>query len=351
MSRKGRNGRSKKNSSQVAKTRSSVSPKPPPVQSDAATQAASRATEPPPPAAKSAPQTPTRTPLAFATTQLDASKPGDDAAASPTNSTPLQDDGSVPPVEFDHAFFDSRGHHTDPHHDEVERDPRLVLKMSAAAAQRRAQLAKYVKGAVALASALCLAALVKVAVAHNEEPPAVRPAVAAVMTTPPATATATVQPAAVPVEPAPKPAEAAPTPADTAPTAPEPTPPPAETAAATATPAPSAAPPADTTPQPAAAPEAAAASPSDAPAATPDPKAAAKEKGTARAALERGALAKSIEAGERSVALDPGDGEAWLILGAAYQQKGDMKDARRCYKACMDQGKRGPKNECAEMLR
>jgi Flp pilus assembly protein TadD len=49
------------------------------------------------------------------------------------------------------------------------------------------------------------------------------------------------------------------------------------------------------------------------------------------------------------VALDPTDGEAWLILGAAYQEKGDMKNARRSYKACLEQGKRGPKYECAAM--
>ena len=48
-------------------------------------------------------------------------------------------------------------------------------------------------------------------------------------------------------------------------------------------------------------------------------------------------------------ALDPTDGEAWLILGAAYQEKGDMKNARRSYKACLEQGKRGPKYECAAM--
>jgi Flp pilus assembly protein TadD len=62
-------------------------------------------------------------------------------------------------------------------------------------------------------------------------------------------------------------------------------------------------------------------------------------------------LGAAIEAGERSVQLDPTDGEAWLILGAAYQTKGDAKEARRCYKSCVEQGKRGPRNECAAMLR
>jgi Flp pilus assembly protein TadD len=110
-------------------------------------------------------------------------------------------------------------------------------------------------------------------------------------------------------------------------------PPPAETAAAAVTP------PADTA--------TAAPAPTEAP--ELDPKAAAKEKNSARSLLERGKMGDAIEAGERSVALDPTDGEAWLILGAAYQEKGDMKNARRSYKACLEQGKRGPKYECAAM--
>ncbi|MDP9033497.1 MAG: bacterial transcriptional activator domain-containing protein, partial [Myxococcota bacterium] len=83
----------------------------------------------------------------------------------------------------------------------------------------------------------------------------------------------------------------------------------------------------------------------------PDPKAAAKAKIAATSALERGNAAAAVQAGERSVALDPTDGEAWLILGAAYQLKGDASGAVRSFKACLQQGKRGPKSECAAMLR
>lgn len=82
--------------------------------------------------------------------------------------------------------------------------------------------------------------------------------------------------------------------------------------------------------------------------AEPDPKAAAKEKHDSQLALERGKVGDAIAAGERSVALDPGDAEAWLILGAAYQEKGDPTNARRSFKACLAQGKRGPKWECAQ---
>lgn len=70
-----------------------------------------------------------------------------------------------------------------------------------------------------------------------------------------------------------------------------------------------------------------------------------------RTALEKRKIPEAIEAGERSVALDPTDGEAWLILGAAYQEKGDMVNARRCYGACVKQGKTGPRLECQKMLR
>ncbi len=80
-----------------------------------------------------------------------------------------------------------------------------------------------------------------------------------------------------------------------------------------------------------------------------DPKAAKTEKIAAQRALERGKMADAIEAGERSVALDPTDAEAWLILGAAYQEKGKGAEARRCFTACVKEAKRGPKGECAAM--
>jgi Flp pilus assembly protein TadD len=80
-------------------------------------------------------------------------------------------------------------------------------------------------------------------------------------------------------------------------------------------------------------------------------KAAADEKKDARIALERGEFAKAIAAGERSVALDAKDGEAWLILGAAYQSIGRALDARRSFLACTKEGTRGPLGECRAMLR
>ena len=216
--------------------------------------------------------------------------------------------------------------------DEEERDPRLALKFTPEVARRRADLSRYVKFAVAAASARAWRRSVKVAVAHNStDSGASRPAMAAAAAAPPVKA-------AVP--------DVAP-PAETQgrrsrrprlrrrrrrPRSRRPRPPRRPRAAAVT-------PPADTA--------TAAPAPTEAPAA--DPKAAAKEKNSARTLLERGKTGDAIEAGERSVALDPTDGEAWLILGAAYQEKGDMKNARRSYKACLEQGKRGPKYECAAM--
>jgi Flp pilus assembly protein TadD len=315
MSRKGRNGRSRKSSS-VAPAGAQVevqTSSPPP-----------EAVAPPMPAPEDEPgpaRARSETPVAFAAHDLPEGAERDDA--------------SVPPVDIDNHFFERPARLSDPPAEVEDRDPRMAMKMTAMAARRRAHLAKYVKIAVGLASAVCLAALVKVAVARGDSEGETRRPAAASQGAPQApvapvqTAIAPAQPPAAPQETAAPPAAAA-VPADTATAAPTPTegaPAPAAPAATDAT---------NPAPEATAAPEL-------------DPKAAAKEKSACRAALERGKLADSIEAGERSVALDPTDGEAWLILGAAYQEKGDMKNARRSYKACIEQGKRGPRYECMAM--
>jgi len=261
---------------------------------------------------------------------------------------PSLEDSSFPPVDLDSRFFDPTPDSEETH----ERDPRMVLKLGPEAARRRAEFQKYVKIAIAAASVLCLAALVKGAVARNhDEPSAHRTSVAAVAA-PPAQQTVQTAPVQTPPEQKPAPAEqAAVAPAEPQATAPAatdtaaaaPTPAPTEQAAPTAAPAPAEAPSAND--QAAAAP--AATDSTEAP--TPDPKEAAKAKRSSQAALERGKLGDAIESGERSVALDPTDAEAWLILGAAYQEKGDQKNARRSFKSCLEQSKRGPKWECAQM--
>lgn len=325
MSKKGRRARQKRRSSvapqqgaleQVTSSTVDASPSapPPPLEAvEAAPPEPSTPSEPPPAARPSRAET--ATPLAF--------------SANEQPELPSREDSSYPPVDLDSRFFDPTPDVDETH----ERDPRMVLKLGPEAARRRAQFQKYVKLAVAGASVLCLAALVKAAVARNHDEPTAHRATAALVAPPPAPAPQPVQTAAAAQEHAPAPAE-------------QPAPAPPEQAAPSDQPA---VPPA-AAPQAASATAEAAPSPTDsAQAPTPDPKEAAKAKRASQAALERGKLADSIEAGERSVALDPTDAEAWLILGAAYQAKGDQKNARRSFKACLEQGKRGPRSECAQM--
>ncbi|MGD0676042.1 MAG: hypothetical protein ABSC94_11515 [Polyangiaceae bacterium] len=72
---------------------------------------------------------------------------------------------------------------------------------------------------------------------------------------------------------------------------------------------------------------------------------------SSRAALERGHVGQAVAAGERSVALDATDAEAWLILGASYQEKGDLQNARRCYRTCVQARGESSRSECIRMLR
>jgi hypothetical protein len=78
---------------------------------------------------------------------------------------------------------------------------------------------------------------------------------------------------------------------------------------------------------------------------------ALEKKQGSQQALEKGKLSLSIDLGERAVALDPTDGDTWLILGAAYMQRRDMKNARRCFSSCVTQATSGQRKECAAMLR
>lgn len=203
--------------------------------------------------------------------------------------------------------------------------------------QRRVRFAKYVRWAVGGAAVVCLAALARTAVtpaatktsaSHAIAAPAVIEATPAAKAATPAVATEPAKPAA------PAAAEAAEAKAEAAE---------AKVEAPTVD-LPKAAEP---TPE---APKAEAAEPAKAAVATGD-KTALQEKNDARRSLERGKTADAIAAGERSVALDPTDGEAWLLLGAAYQEKGLNAEARRAFTSCLKEGKRGPMGECRAMLR
>lgn len=238
-----------------------------------------------------------------------------------------EDDTSVPPVDLEvHDAFFAAG---DKEHVPTKEsgsfaalDPRHAQKMSASAHARRAHLSKYVKWSVgAAAGILMLGFAIRTFRGHpNEEP--VHKEVTHVAA--PAQVETTAQPVQQKVE----------------------NPPPVvelkdetitnDTAAAGDAKAPEAVATDDTAKKDDLPPE--------------KPKNAWQEKQAAKAALERGANAVAIQAGERSVALDPSDGEAWLVLGGAYQAMGNNGQAKRCYTACTTQGKKGPLSDCKDML-
>jgi hypothetical protein len=283
-----------------------------------------------------------------------------------------RDDISVPPIGLDSAFFDEHHPSADSSLEIDTRDPRAAMKMTPLVARRRAHLAKYVTVAVGLAGALCAAALVKITVArgHEEHPRLALTSEGTFTAEPGLDQEPTREPArspsetpnSAPVDPPAAESAAAETPAAAS----------AQQAGTSAAAEPSAnaasaaqggaaqsgaAAPAESG-QVAAKDEKPGAAPAEAPTAVEAPqdpkeiaKEAAKSKVKARGALEWGKMAEAIAEGEKSVALDPTDAESWLILGAAYQEKGDSKNAMRSFKSCLDQGKRGPRNECAAMLR
>jgi Flp pilus assembly protein TadD len=215
---------------------------------------------------------------------------------------------------------------------------------SRAERERRRYLTRYVVSAVALSGVICVAAVVHAtggretpAAAQRGPSPALTPA-ALVVTA------AAVEPKVAPA-PAPDPVAAAPMAA-----AAEPAQTPAAAPAAVeggVAPAAAAA--------PASVAESAGAKPDSGSGATTeepsDPHAALQAKQASQRALDNGKLSLAIEAGERSVQLDASDGEAWLILGAAYLQRGGYAQARRSFASCVQLAKRGPRNECAALLR
>lgn len=212
-------------------------------------------------------------------------------------------------------------------------DPKHAQKMTAAAHARRAHLTKYVKAAVAAAAVICMAAFIRMKLTssgdHDTSPHA-------------ATNVAQVMPQVKTPDPVKQPDPAiAPAPVVDNNT-------PATTDNAVQ----------DTTAGDAKAVELddmKDAAPSSSPVGvvgdgTAKPKTAWQEKATAKAALESGNNGTAIAAGERSIALDPTDGETWLVLGAAYQASGNNVQAKRCFNACLTQGKKGPLDECKSML-
>jgi hypothetical protein len=66
----------------------------------------------------------------------------------------------------------------------------------------------------------------------------------------------------------------------------------------------------------------------------------------AQRALERGQAARAIDLARRATQASPGNADAWLTLGAAYDAAGQSGAAKAAYRACVQNG-RGPSvNEC-----
>jgi hypothetical protein len=94
-----------------------------------------------------------------------------------------------------------------------------------------------------------------------------------------------------------------------------------------------------------------AATPAPLPAATAPAKTAREERDAARRALEAGHARDALAAAERATALDPKDADGWLLIGAANQTMGHAKEARAAFTTCVKTAKRGPVRECRSMLR
>jgi tetratricopeptide (TPR) repeat protein len=197
--------------------------------------------------------------------------------------------------------------------------------------ERQRYLARYVAGAVAASSVICLAAFFRVASAAPDTAPH-----AARASFEPTSFTTADVPQAAPLQP--------PVVAAEAPRAPEPAVAVAPTPAAPpATPTPTTTPPATDAPTSASVPAAASAS---------DGPSARQSKEAAMHLLEHGNWNAAIAAAERSVRLDPTDGEAWLILGGAYQERGSDRAARHAYASCAQNAKPGhARSECASLAR
>ncbi len=168
---------------------------------------------------------------------------------------------------------------------------------------RRRRLERYVKLAVVCSSALCLAAITRVGVSRLRPETPTAYAASAIA---PATAPAIVAETSPAIDPAPA-------------TAAEPA-----TAIPTLPPAP-AEPPAPT-------------------------KSATEERDDARKLLERGKAKDAYEAAQRSVAIDPTDADAWLLVGAAAQELGKGKEAHEAFVTCTKQAKKGEVGECRALL-
>jgi tetratricopeptide (TPR) repeat protein len=282
--------------------------------------------------------------------------------------------GSIPPsAEFDQRFFDhgeraaAEAHAASLHDvsDLDNYDEKLALKHTPEAIAKRALFGRYIMFGIAVIAVLGLYGVYRARATKTADPDDM-PVVVTVVppqptpsAVPPPPAVAKADPSAAPLASG---AAAAPAASGSAVAASDIPPAPSGSAWVTA-------PAASAPPGGSAAAEVASAAPGGAPgsvtgitlpAAVPGPgaeptadekKEAAKDKRSCQSFLDQGAFAKAVEAGEKSVSLDPTDGDAWLLLGAAYQAMGKTAEARRSFSSCVAEGKRGQIGECRSMLR
>ena len=67
--------------------------------------------------------------------------------------------------------------------------------------------------------------------------------------------------------------------------------------------------------------------------------------------LETGKTNDAIAIALESTTVEPEHAGGWLLLGAAYQTRGRNAEARQAFLTCVKSAKRGPRGECAAMLR
>jgi hypothetical protein len=79
----------------------------------------------------------------------------------------------------------------------------------------------------------------------------------------------------------------------------------------------------------------------------PDARAARR---AAVVALEARRVDEAVAAATAATVLDATDGEAWLLLGAAFQDRGKLSDAIDAYRKCRLHGRSDPRGECGAML-
>src|SRR6266542_4042539 len=77
-----------------------------------------------------------------------------------------------------------------------------------------------------------------------------------------------------------------------------------------------------------------------------DPAPRTGTKADVRRLLDRGHMREAVAAAREALEADPSDAETYLLLGAALQETGQWRESAAVFARCVDEAKRGPKNEC-----